>query len=112
MFRRWHRKLAGHPSRFPQIFDFVVGRPSAKSVVPGSKVKQLRRRTRRVATIEESLLTKNKCPREVESHAGNRSDETRTDALVPQPETGKIAASIIPVMAGCHPARSITYAAQ
>ncbi len=30
---------------------------------------------------------------------------TRTDALVSQQETGKITASIIPVVAGCHPAR-------
>jgi hypothetical protein len=29
---------------------------------------------------------------------------TRTDALVSQQETGKITASIIPVMSGCHPA--------
>src|SRR5689334_7463569 len=30
---------------------------------------------------------------------------TRTDALVSQQETGKMTASIIPVGAGCHPAR-------
>jgi hypothetical protein len=29
---------------------------------------------------------------------------TRTDALVSQQETGKITASIIPVVSGCHPA--------
>ena len=29
---------------------------------------------------------------------------TRTDALLSQQETGKITASIIPVMPGCHPA--------
>src|SRR3569833_2648147 len=29
---------------------------------------------------------------------------TRTDALVAQQETGKITASIIPIMSGCHPA--------
>jgi hypothetical protein len=29
---------------------------------------------------------------------------TRTDALVSQQETGKITASIIPIMSGCHPA--------
>ena len=29
---------------------------------------------------------------------------TRTDALLSQQETGKITASIIPVMSGCHPA--------
>jgi hypothetical protein len=29
---------------------------------------------------------------------------TRTDALVPQPETGKMTASIVPVTAGWHPA--------
>jgi hypothetical protein len=33
---------------------------------------------------------------------------TRTDALVSQQETGKITASIIPIAAGCHPARAIT----
>jgi hypothetical protein len=33
---------------------------------------------------------------------------TRTDALVSQRETGKITASIIPVVAGYHPARAIT----
>jgi hypothetical protein len=32
---------------------------------------------------------------------------TRTDALVSQQETGKITASIIPIVAGCHPARAI-----
>ena len=31
---------------------------------------------------------------------------TRTDALVSQQETGKITASIVPIMAGCHPARA------
>jgi hypothetical protein len=41
------------------------------------------------------------------AYAGNGLDETRTDALVPQQETGKIAASIIPAVAGCHPAQSI-----
>jgi hypothetical protein len=29
---------------------------------------------------------------------------TRTDALLSQQETGKITASIIPIMSGCHPA--------
>jgi hypothetical protein len=33
---------------------------------------------------------------------------TRTDALVSQRETGKITASIIPIVAGCHPAHAIT----
>jgi hypothetical protein len=32
---------------------------------------------------------------------------TRTDALVSQQETGKITASIIPIVAGCHSARVI-----
>jgi hypothetical protein len=32
---------------------------------------------------------------------------TRTDALVSQQETGKLTASIIPIVAGCHPARGI-----
>jgi len=29
---------------------------------------------------------------------------TRTDALLSQQETGKITASIVPVVSGCHPA--------
>jgi len=29
----------------------------------------------------------------------------RTDALLSQPETGKMTASIVPVLAGCHPAQ-------
>lgn len=32
--------------------------------------------------------------------AGNRSDATRTDALLSRLETGKITASIVPVAAG------------
>ena len=38
--------------------------------------------------------------------AGTGQTSTRTDALVSQPETGKMAASIIPVAAGCHPLRA------
>ena len=30
----------------------------------------------------------------------------RTNALVSQPETGKMTASIVPVVAGCHPAQA------
>ena len=37
-------------------------------------------------------------------HAENGLDATRTDALLSQQETGKITASIIPIMSGCHPA--------
>jgi hypothetical protein len=33
---------------------------------------------------------------------------TRTDALLSQQETGKITASIILVMPGCHPALALT----
>jgi hypothetical protein len=37
-------------------------------------------------------------------HAENGLDATRTNALLSQQETGKITASIIPIMSGCHPA--------
>jgi hypothetical protein len=32
----------------------------------------------------------------------------RTDALVSRSETGKMTASIVPIVAGCHPARALT----
>jgi hypothetical protein len=45
------------------------------------------------------LATKSAC-------AENGLDKTRTDALISQPEPAKSAASIFPILAGCHPARA------